>query len=367
MTQTLKNKSFFRRITLVTVVAVYFLIFVGGIVRSTGSGMGCPDWPKCFGNWVPPTDVSQLPENYKEIYSQKRMNKNEKLAGYLEGLGFSSLAFEIRNDKLIHAETDFNKTKTWIEYINRVVGVIIGFLIILTLYASRVYIGKNNRIFILSLITFLLVVFQGWIGSIVVSTNLLPWMVSVHMLLALVIIGLLIQIWFESGAKILGNKVGFSLKTINVVLVLCIFTLVLQIILGAQVREEIDVIAQSLNFKNRETWIDHTGFTFYVHRSFSILILLLHVSFVYILVKYGSDNKYVLNLSKILLVLVISEIATGVTMAYFNIPPAIQPVHLLLATIIFGLQFYLLLMFNFSTDRVIIVQNEVEELKFIKV
>ncbi len=97
----------FRRLGTLTIFAVYFVILVGGIVRASGSGMGCPDWPTCFGQWVPPTDESQLPANYHQIYAQR---------GY--------------------ENTQFNPVKTWIEYTNRLVGVTIGFLILLTAWIS---------------------------------------------------------------------------------------------------------------------------------------------------------------------------------------------------------------------------------------
>lgn len=134
------NKSFnskrFRNIGVITIASVYFLILVGGVVRSTGSGMGCPDWPKCFGSWVPPTEINQLPDNYLEVYKNKRIEKNQKLAGYLSSMGFTQLANDIFSHPSQYLETEFNVSKTWIEYLNRLVGALIGVFIFLTLIFS---------------------------------------------------------------------------------------------------------------------------------------------------------------------------------------------------------------------------------------
>src|SRR5690606_12256004 len=106
----------FRRLTISTLIAVYVLILVGGVVRSTGSGMGCPDWPKCFGKWIPPTSVSDLPSNYKEIYAAHREKKNIRFAQYLTTLGMKETGDRILNDPNVLQEADFNPTKTLIEY-----------------------------------------------------------------------------------------------------------------------------------------------------------------------------------------------------------------------------------------------------------
>ena len=156
------------RLSTITLAFVYLLILVGGIVRSTGSGMGCPDWPKCFGSWVPPTEVSQLPADYKEVYSQQRVAKNERFATYLSALGFATLADQIQHDPSIREENDFNATKTWIEYLNRLLGAVVGLLILATFVVSLRYWSRDRILVAATFATLITVAIQGWIGSVVV-------------------------------------------------------------------------------------------------------------------------------------------------------------------------------------------------------
>lgn len=339
-----KNRKIFRKLSILTIIAVYLLILVGGIVRSTGSGMGCPDWPKCFGSWIPPTHVDQLPANYQEVYSQKRAEKNHKFAIYLEAMGFDTLASEILNDKSILEEAAFNKTKTWIEYLNRLLGAVIGLLILATFISSFQFYKVNKPVFYTAAAALLLVIFQGWIGSIVVSTNLLPWMVTVHMLIALVIIALLIVIVYKTGKFHAVGKHAEMRKKLLWFVAIGIIASLIQIVLGTQVRESIDEIAASFQYTQRTEWIDLLGLTFYIHRSFSVFILLTHIGLWFLWQKSSYNGSTSLNLSKILLWAISLEVATGVLMAYFAIPAFLQPIHLLMATIIFGIQFLALLL-----------------------
>lgn len=334
------TKETFRKFTVFTIIAVYFLILVGGIVRSTGSGMGCPDWPKCFGSIVPPTSVTQLPDDYQSVYLQMRISKNQRIAKMITGLGFAELGEEIQNDPSILEEEAFNATKTWIEYINRLIGVLIGLFIIGVLVASIFRIKEDKAAFFWSLFAFILVVFQGWFGSIVVSTNLLPGTISVHMGLALLLVCILIYLAYKTLNKELTDtrNIQSDITLLQRLMLLGMVLFIVQIFLGTQVRESIDLIARSI--ADRSQWMDQMGLSFYIHRTYSLLILGLHVWMTMKLRKMGNFSPLLQKMFQAMVILIVIEVLSGAAMAYFAIPAFLQPLHLLVATLIFGVQFY---------------------------
>ena len=313
-------------------------------MRSTGSGMGCPDWPKCFGSVIPPTAVEQLPENYQEIYLEKRLAKNERFVATLSKLGFNETANQLANDKSIQVEEEFNATKTWIEYINRLIGVVIGLLILATLLKSFSLWSQDKWITITAFLSLVLVAFTGWIGSIVVSTNLLAWMITVHMLLALALVAVLLYS-HRRAARLLATKQvtnPMPRKIFGLLLVASILMLI-QVILGTQVREGIDRVSFAMGNMFREEWVGKVGLVFLVHRSFSLVLLALHVLYFVWAFKFSPRHSALTYWNQVLLLLILLEIVSGMGMAYFGVPAFLQPVHLLFGSMILGVQFILML------------------------
>lgn len=339
----------FLAVNFIAVVALFLLILAGGVVRSTGSGMGCPDWPKCFDQFIPPTDISQLPEDYQQKYVDRRVQKNERFAKTLDLLGYGDLAYRIRNDKNVLKPEEFNASKTWTEYINRLLGALVGLLLIGCVVASITYLKSHKRIFIWSLFNLILVGFQGWLGSIVVSTNLLAWIVTVHMLIAVAIVAISIYTYYEARAirdkSILTNiSSGWVTTLAYVGLALTL----IQITLGTEVREQIDFISSTMEMLNRSEWVSKVGANFVYHRDLAILVIIVNaISFMLIRKRYpvpGYQYKYI----SYVLLLIVLQIVTGLLLSYMGLPPFAQALHILLATLVFGAQFYLMLLLKKS-------------------
>ena len=319
----------FVRFNWITLIAIYLVVIAGSFVRITGSGMGCPDWPKCFGQWIPPTEQSSLPENYKDIYAQKRAKKVEKFCVLLSSIGMEKTAERIQNDESILMEEDFNPQKTWTEYINRLFGFLAGngilivFLWILIRYRQR-------KLIVLSGLNLIFLLFQAWFGSIVVATNLVPWTITVHLLLALVIIGL--QIYIIHLISQPHNKTLSVSKAFYFLIIIVFCITFYQMFLGTQVREEIDFLKKS--GIERSDWYKYFGLKFFIHRSFSWLVLaLLTIAF---WIKRKMKGFRLLHIAFLVLVV---ELISGILLAHFKMPGLVQTAHLLFASILFGLLF----------------------------
>lgn len=328
----------FRQVALLTIYAVIFLIWVGGWVRSTGSGMGCPDWPKCLGSWVPPTSESQLAPDYQEHFLQLRLQKNQRLVKMLEKLGINDLAFQIQNDPMINMPEPFNAIKTWTEYVNRLVGVLIGIFILLTLINAWKVRQFDKSIFWLSLAGFIGVVFEGWLGSIVVSTNLLPELITAHMFVAMLILVVLINAYLratqDEQPKIIPSKLAWLGVIISIIALA-------QILLGTQVREAVDIVSKTIGEERRGDWTSNLGFYYLVHMRFYWLLLLGFVYWIYQLRQFFTALPSLKLWSILLFSMIGIEIIMGISMHYLAIPSILQPFHLLLGTCIFAASYFI--------------------------
>ncbi|MEX0626299.1 MAG: COX15/CtaA family protein, partial [Chloroflexota bacterium] len=133
----------FAKLAVAAAIATYVLIVVGGLVRATDSGLGCPDWPLCFGDWVPPADL--------------------------------------------HA---------WIEHSHRLVaalavGPLVAAVGLITLFSAR---RRDRPLLAAALVTGILVILQAWLGGQVVIQLLRAELVTAHLAMALTVLALTIVI-----------------------------------------------------------------------------------------------------------------------------------------------------------------------------
>ena len=312
-----------------SLIIVYLVISAGAIVRMTGSGMGCPDWPKCFGYWIPPTERTQLDWKSNHLYVKGQVIILDEELRVAKSNFNSTLYYNQKNWEIYtkHDYALFNPYHTWIEYLNRLLGAFAG-LVVLVMTALSFLLKKKKKIIpIISFFILMLMVFQAWLGKTVVDSNLLPYRITIHMAMALIIVLGLIILLFISQKKI--SPIPAS-QLMKIFAISALGLTVFQIGLGTQVRQFVDL---KMHLQVSQ-WLDPAPLKFYFHRSFSLVVLAVHLTLFWMLHKINMN----LRIFNQILGLIGLEIFTGILMFYLDFPFSSQPLHLIIAALLFGAQ-----------------------------
>jgi cytochrome c oxidase assembly protein subunit 15 len=329
-------KKYFLPSAKTALVLVYLVILAGALVRMTGSGMGCPDWPKCFGYYIPPTEEKELLYTVGKEYSKGQVIiKDESLLvakdHFVAPKNFESAHWEKYTK---HDYAIFNPLHTWVEYLNRLVGALAGMACLVALVFSFGFWKENKKLIFYCLLICFLMGFQAWLGKTVVDSVLNPYKITTHMLAALLIVAVQLYVIYSVQEN---KKIKTFDNEFKWVLYAALGLTVVQIIFGTQVRESVDVITE-LGLP-KEVWIQNPKGGFYTHRSFSILVVCANAFL------FWRNRKLTLGFDKMnwIIGLLCIEILSGIAMYYFSFPFGSQTIHIAMATLLFGLQLYLIL------------------------
>ncbi len=325
----------FKSFSKLTLVSIFLIIVAGSLVRMTGSGMGCPDWPMCFGYLIPPTSEDQIEWGAEKTFFEGQMIIYDDQLWSANYDFVSSDVYNKTNWTLYtkHDYSVFNPFHTWMEYLNRLIGAASGVLTLIMFVMSFRFFYTKRKIVFLSGLTLVLMGLQAWLGAIVVYSVLQPVKITTHMLMALVILGLMVYLISLLPAssneikRVYDNRLYQLLK-------LAIILSLIQIILGTQVRQLIDEISSSFNYMHRDLWIGLTGITFKIHRSFAISLVLING----LLFFRNYKLKFRFQLVNFVFGIVLLEVLSGIVLTYFDMMSLMQPIHLVAASLIFVFQ-----------------------------
>jgi len=325
-----------------SLISVYVIFLAGSVVRMTGSGMGCPDWPKCFGYLIPPTSESQITWQPNTDYKEGMIIIKDETLYVAQKDVKTYLSFATNNWKKYtkHSYAKFNKYHTWTEYINRLSSAVAGIPFLLLIIASLFFWKERKEITILAFLSFFLMLVEAWMGKVVIDSNLKPTIITIHMIGGLLIIALLLRLRFITSDPFDSEQNSKPYKyhsLFSKLLIISAFFSLIQIAMGTQVRQFIDEQVKEFGFDNKNLSLLNPSFKFYFHRSFTIAIVLVNLWMFYLNQMKNLGYKLV----NWIVFLIFLETITGMLMYYADIPMGTQAIHLLAGAILFGLQFYL--------------------------
>ena len=219
----------------------------------------------------------------------------------------------------------------WTEYLNRLLGITVGFLIFATAISAWRNHRHQPRILWTTIAAFLLVGFEGWLGGRVVAHELAAWIVTAHLIVAIVIVQLLLFATFEAFAGE-ARGTGETRITKHAVAALILVTLV-QAGFGTQVRGHVDTALDA--GVGRDAALATVGRWDYLHRDLAVVVL---IGATLLTLRLLSKRSPLIRWSFVVLALALAQIAVGVLMAYVELIPAAQVAHLTLASLLLGAQ-----------------------------
>ena len=310
----------------------FLVVLAGSVVRMTGSGMGCPDWPKCFGLLVPPTQEAQVTWTPGAHYDEGRvLVKDDTL--WVAQATLVARDFDLERTRgqwqpyLKHDYATFNAAHTWIEFINRLLGALAGLPAILLLLAAAL--SRDLRTTMLALLGVLALGFVAWLGKLVVDGNLIPHSITIHMLGALAILCI--------DSVIIQGLRGLSVRwhrSARLGLGVALLVTVAQILTGTEVRETVDVLLkQGLDRPDLAASLAESQMLYLLHRSGYWVVLAAHAFWMWRMGPFG--HKHVLRARNLVALLLLAQLVTGLLFAYGAFPAWAQPLHLLLGLGVF--------------------------------
>ena len=284
----MKLRLFYNSAVIATILS-YLLIFIGGLVRVSGAGMGCPNWPKCFGRWIPPTNIDQIPSHIDP--------------------------------------TSFNIVLAWIEYGNRSLGVIVGLSIIILNIIAIYYFRKELKLLLSAILSLILVGANGGLGALVVSSVLNPFLVSLHMILALILVSVLSYACIESYKMIHPEKfknIRVNRMLLNSLIIFWVLIFI-EILLGTGIRTNLELVSIENPLLSKGELLNALDSYKYLHSVLGFSLLFLSI---YIYLKLRVYKLYIIRfLGVFTLGMIIVQIFLGEMMIFFELPQLTRLFH----------------------------------------
>jgi cytochrome c oxidase assembly protein subunit 15 len=326
----------FQTLAAAALVSVLVLMFVGAIVRVTGAGMGCPDWPTCWGCLVPPTSVDQV--DFDKLPIERFRKKAERLGRDPAAITEESLRAE------------FNPRHVWTEYINRLCSLPVGFLSLATFIAAFWQRERRPLVFWMAFGSLVVVLVNAWMGARVVYSGLKPGVLTTHLALAMALTGMLAYCaWRGTETPWRVRMDAVPLARLRWAVSILLIVTVGEGIIGSQTRELTDELAKFHTGMPRSGWIAELegSWQYLVHRSFSWVVLGATLWCWSIAAKHCEGGPG--RVERVVLGIVLAQMVLGVVMARIHIYSWIQVLHVGLAAVL--LTFLWLWRFGLAGER----------------